>query len=288
MKRLLLPFIAVLVLALPAQSPAATTVTVQIQASAFKAKSVTINQGDTVRWINVDKVNHQIVANKGAFASGILRPGATYSFTFNTAGGYAYHDGLHPTIKGAVYVKGPPPSVTIGLSAPIVTYGDQTTISGAVSNAKANEPVLVVAQPYGSSAQQVATLMTGAGGAYSYVTSPTIFTVYSVRWKNTASQSVAVQVRPKLTLTRTSATRLFAKISATPSFAGRSILLQRPSKFGQWVTVEKLKLGPNSGRIFTAPHKKGTTTYRVFITTNQAGTGYLTTSSNSVRVRYRR
>jgi plastocyanin len=288
MKRLLLPFIAVLVLALPAQSPAATTVTVQIQASAFKAKSVTINQGDTVRWINVDKVNHQIVANKGAFASGILRPGATYSFTFNTAGGYAYHDGLHPSITGAVYVKGPPPSVSLGVNAPIVTYGDQTTISGTVSSGKPNEAVLVLSQPYGSSAQQVATLMTGAGGVFSYVTTPTILTVYSVRWKTATSQTVTVQVRPKLTLTRTSATRLFAKITATPSFAGRSILLQRPSKFGQWVTVEKLKLGPNSGRIFTAPHKKGTTTYRVFITTNQAGTGYLTTSSNSVRVRYRR
>ena len=59
------------------------------------------------------------------------------------------------------------------------------------------------------------------------------------------------------------------------------------SKFGQWVTVEKLKLGPNSGRIFTAPHRKGTSTYRIYMTTNQAGTGYLATSSNAVRVRYR-
>ena len=287
MKRLLLPLVAGLVLALPAPSPAATTVTVMIQASAFKPKSVTINQGDTVRWINSDKVNHQIVANKGAFASGIMRPGATYTFTFATAGGYAYHDGLHPSITGAVYAKGPPPSVSLGVNAPIVTYGDQTTVSGTVSSGKADEQVLVLSQPFGSSAQQIATLMTGAGGTFSYVTAPTILTVYSVRWKSTTSQPVTVQVRPRLTLTRTSRTRLFAKITATPSFAGRSIYLQRPSKFGQWITVEKLKLGPNSGRIFTAPHKKGTFTYRVFITTNQAGSGYLTTASNTVRVRYR-
>ena len=51
-----------------------------------------------------------------------------------------------------------------------------------------------------------------------------------------------------------------------------TIYLQRRSKFGQWVTVEKLKLGPNSGRIFNAPHLKGTSTYRVYMTTNQAGT----------------
>ena len=248
---------------------------------------MTINQGDTVKWTNTDKVNHQIVANKGAFASGILRPGATYTFTFNTSGGFAYHDALHPSIAGAVYVKGPPPQVSVGVSQPIVTYGEQTTIAGTVSSQKANEQVLILAQPYGSSAQQIATLETGAGGAFYYTTAPTILTTYSVRWKTVTSQTVTVQVRPKVTLTRTSATRLFAKFSATPSFAGRTIYLQRRSKFGQWVTVEKLKLGPNSGRIFTAPHVKGTSTYRVYMTTNQAGTGYLDAWSNSVRVRYR-
>jgi plastocyanin len=287
MRRLLLPLIAVLGLALPAQSLAAT-ISVTINASAFAPKSVTINQGDTVKWTNADKVNHQIVANKGAFASGILRPGQTYSFTFTTSGGFAYHDALHPSVSGAVYVKGPPPQVSVGVSEPIVTYGEQTMISGTVSSQKANEQVLVLAQPYGSSAQQIATLMTGAGGAFFYTTAPTMYTTYSVRWKSVTSQTLTVQVRPNLTLTRTTSTRLFAKIAAAPSFAGRTIYLQRRSKFGQWVTVERLKLGPNSGRIFKAPHVKGTSTYRVYMTTNQAGTGYLETWSDSVRVRYRR
>jgi plastocyanin len=282
-----LPLIAVLGLALPAQSLAAT-ISVTINASAFAPKSVTINQGDTVKWTNADKVNHQIVANKGAFASGILRPGQTYSFTFTTSGGFAYHDALHPSVSGAVYVKGPPPQVSVGVSEPIVTYGEQTMISGTVSSQKANEQVLVLAQPYGSSAQQIATLMTGAGGAFFYTTAPTMYTTYSVRWKSVTSQTLTVQVRPNLTLTRTTSTRLFAKIAAAPSFAGRTIYLQRRSKFGQWVTVERLKLGPNSGRIFKAPHVKGTSTYRVYMTTNQAGTGYLETWSDSVRVRYRR
>lgn len=287
MRRLLLPLIAVLGLALPAQSLAAT-ISVKINATAFAPKNVTINQGDTVKWTNADKANHQIVANKGAFASGILRPGQTYSFTFNTSGGFAYHDALHPSVSGAVYVKGPPPQVSVGVSEPIVTYGEQTTINGTVSSQKANEQVLVLAQPFGSSAQQIATLMTGAGGAFFYTTAPTMYTTYSVRWKSVTSQTLTVQVRPKLTLTRTTSTRLFAKIAAAPSFAGRTIYLQRRSKFGQWVTVERFKLGPNSGRIFKAPHVKGTSTYRVYMTTNQAGTGYLETWSNTVRVLYRR
>ena len=175
MKRLLVPFIAVLALALPAQSLAAT-VSIKIGASSFTPKNVTINQGDTVKWTNTDNANHQIVANKGAFASGILRPGATYTFTFNTSGGFAYHDALHPSTSGAVYVKGPPPQVSVGVSQPIVTYGEQTQIAGTVSSQKANEQVLILAQPYGSSAQQVATLETSAGGAFYYTTTPTMLT----------------------------------------------------------------------------------------------------------------
>ena len=286
MKRLLVPLIAVFALALPAQSLAAT-ISVKIQAKSFSPKNVTINQGDTVKWTNVDTSTHQIVANKGAFASGTLRTAGTYSFTFNTAGGYAYHDALHPSITGAVYVKGPPPSVSVGVSAPIITYGDQVTLSGTISSGKADEPVLVLATPYGSSAQQIATLMTGTGGAFTYQTDPAVYTSYAVKWKTATSQTVIVQVRPKLTLTRNRA-RMFAKLAATHSFAGRTIYLQRRSKFGQWVTVEKLKLGPNSGRIFKSPHLKGTFTYRVYITTNQAGTGYLESWSNSVRVHFRR
>ena len=286
MRKTFVPFIAVLVLAVPAQSQAAT-IAVTIKSTSFSPKSITINQGDTVKWTNGDKVDHQIVANKGSFASAVLKPGQSYSFTFNTSGGFSYHDALHPSIAGAVYVKGPPPSISIGVNFPIIDYGAQTVISGTVSSGKANEQVLVLAQPYGSSAQQIATLETGTGGAFSYTTAPTIYTTYSVRWKTATSQTVTVQVRPSITLTRSGKTRLHTRVKATPSFAGRTVYLQRLSGFGQWVTVEKLKLGVNSGRIFTAPHRKGTSTYRIYMTTNQAGTGYLATWSNSVRVRYR-
>ena len=285
MKRALFSIAAVLVLALPASSSAAT-ISVKISATTFNPKTVTVNQGDSVEWVNIDKVNHQLVANNGAFASSILKPAAKFSFTFNAAGTFHYHDALKPSLTGTVVVKGPPPSISLGVNNPIVFYGDQTTISGTVSSAKANESVTILAQPFGSSTQQVATLVTGTGGAFVYTTTPTAFTIYSVKWKTATSQPMSVQVVPSSRSTG-DATRLFAKITASHPFEGRSIYLQRRSSFGQWVTVEKLKLGPNSGRIFKAPHKKGTFTYRVYMTTNQAGSGYLDTWSNSVRVRYR-
>jgi plastocyanin len=286
MRKLLYAIVAVFVLALPAPGVAAT-ISIKITATGFTPKTVTINQTDTVKWTNVDKVNHQIVANNGAFASGILKPAETYSFVFNTAGKYGYHDALHPSLTGTITVTGPPPSVSLGVSVPIITFGDQTTISGTVSSAKTGEAVQVLAQPYGSSAQLITTLVTGASGVFTYTTQPTLLTSYSVKWKTATSQPVTVQVRPRLTLAHTSATRLFARVTATPSFAGRSIYLQRRSQFGQWVTVTKLKLGPNSGRSFKAPHRKGRFTYRVYMTTNQAGAGYLDTWSKSVLVRYR-
>jgi plastocyanin len=287
MRKALLSIAAVLVLTLPASSSAAT-IAIKITATGFAPKIVSINQGDIVKWSNGDKVNHQLVANNGAFASPIMRPGDTYSFTFNAAGTFHYHDALRPSLTGTIAVKGPPPSIALAVSAPIVFYGDPAVISGTVSSAKPNESVILLAQPFGSSAQQVATLVTGAGGAFTFTTTPTILTIYSAKWKSAASQPATVQVRPKLTLAKTSATRLFAKMTGSGSFAGRSIYVQRRSSFGQWVTVLKLKLGPLSGRIFKAPHKKGTFTYRVYMTTNQAGSGYLDTWSNSVRVRYRR
>ena len=70
------------------------------------------------------------------------------------------------------------------------------------------------------------------------------------------------------------------------SLAGRSVYLQKHSPFGQWVTIAKLKLGPLGGRIFTIPHQKGTVYYRVYMTTNQAGLGYLDTWSNASKVTF--
>jgi plastocyanin len=287
MRKLVVAIAALLLLALPASGLGAATISVRIAATGFSPKTVTINQGDVVKWTNGDKVNHQLVANNGAFASHILRPGDAYSFTFNAAGTYHYHDALKPSLAGTIVVKGPPPTVALAVSAPIVTYGGMTIISGTVSNLKANESVTILAQPYGSSAQQITTLVTGANGGFTYSTGPTMLTTYTAKWKSATSQTVTVQVRPKVTLTR-SGSRLFAKVTATPSFAGRSIYLQRHSSFGQWVTVGKLRLGPNSGRIFKAPHRRGRFVYRVYITTNQAGTGYLDSWSNAVTVRFRR
>jgi len=87
------------------------TVDVTIQDFAFSPPSVTVPVGTTVTWTNQDSAPHQIVSDAtplfslGAlFTSNQLLQGQTFSFTFNNAGTYAYHCGIHLFMKGTVTV----------------------------------------------------------------------------------------------------------------------------------------------------------------------------------------
>ena len=111
MRRLFFPLAAALVLALPASGSAAT-ISVKIVSGTFAPAHVTVNAGDTVSWTNNTNNNHQIVSDDANFVSPVLKAGQTYAYTFKAAAKYAYHDSLHPTIKGSVTVTGPPPAVT--------------------------------------------------------------------------------------------------------------------------------------------------------------------------------
>jgi plastocyanin len=275
-----------LVLAAPAAAAPTATVAVQIKNTAFSPAKVTINFGDGVTWKNVDTVNHQVVANGGAFASPILRPGRSYNFVFKRAGSYGYHDALHPALRGTIVVKGPPPSVTLAVSEPIITYGTQVTLSGMVSNKKVNETVTLTAQPIGSGSPQViATLKTETGGGFSFVVTPQIYTTYGAQWNSTTSGTVLVQVAPRVRLAATSHHRYHVYVTAARSFAGRWVYLQRLSSLGQWVAIRKLVLGRHSGRVFTLSSlPRGRYSIRAYLGVNQAGTGYLAAQSGTQRV----
>ena len=292
MKKLLLPLVAVVALvvgAAPATSESTATKTVQIKRSAFQPATVTIKTGDAVKWVNTDTQNHQVVSNNGSFVSPILGPGKSYSHTFNAAGTYRYHDGLNAAVKGVVKVTGPPPAVTIGLNKPIVTYGESVVLAGAVSSGNANDRVTLYEQPYpqGSFAQ-LTQVLTSTGGAWSYVlpTAPKILTQYEAKWNGRTSVVVVVSVRPRITFGYRNGT-FRTRVFAATSHAGRFVAIQRLSSFGQWVTVKKVKLGGKSGRVFRMTGPKGRSRYRVAMSVNQAGAGYLAGYSPTITVRRR-
>ena len=64
-------------------------ITIQIQDDQFVPRDVTINPGDTVRWVRTGNLTiHTVSANDGSFDSGMAftQAGATYERTFSTGG----------------------------------------------------------------------------------------------------------------------------------------------------------------------------------------------------------
>src|ERR671939_307442 len=183
------------------------------------------------------------------------------------------------TIKTGDVVKwtGPPPSVTIGASLPIIVYGQQVTLSGAVSSGNANEKVTIYQQPYPqASLQQLTTVLTTTGGAWQLVLSPSpkILTQFQARWQGRTSITVGVQVRPRIRLSYRRG-RFYTAVQSATSHAGKVVLAQRLSRFGQWVTLKKVRLGGKSTAVFRMRLPKGKSRIRVAMSVNQAGGGYL-------------
>lgn len=87
------------------QSPAAPN-SVNIQDFAFAPSTMTVKVGTAVTWVNLDSAPHTVVSDSGSeISSGTLSKGQTYSHTFNTPGTYAYHCGVHTSMKGTVVVE---------------------------------------------------------------------------------------------------------------------------------------------------------------------------------------
>ena len=82
----------------------AAEVLVKVDNFVFTPASVTIHPGDTVVWENLDDIPHSIVAKQGAFRSKVIDTEGKYSFTFASAGEFAYFCGLHPHMTGTIVV----------------------------------------------------------------------------------------------------------------------------------------------------------------------------------------
>jgi plastocyanin len=64
--------------------------------------------GSVIRWINKDKVPRSVRADSGQFASPPIAPGASWDYTANTVGNFAYGDETRPYVKGELRVAKKP------------------------------------------------------------------------------------------------------------------------------------------------------------------------------------
>ena len=284
MRRMLLLPLALLATLVVVASGAAATKTVQITKSGFTPTATAIAVGDTVTWHNADTANHQVVANDGTFASPVLKPDETYSFTFQKAGKVNYHDALATTNKGSVTVNAPAATVTLSAAAQTITYGNSTSLSGAVSNQLVNEPVTLTAQPYGKGTQSLATATTQANGAFTFSVSPTIQTSYLAHWRTTNSNPVTVNVAPRVGF-GLSGRMYVAKVTSDLTYGGHWVLVQRRNVLGGWHSIKRVFLGDNSRALFRVRLPHGRSVLRLVLPTSQAGTGYVQGLSRLLAVR---
>ncbi len=78
---------------------------VDISGFAFDPVTLTIMEGDTVTWTNLDQVAHTVTADDMSWDSGNLAHGESWSHTFDISGTWDYHCSIHPTMTGTVIVE---------------------------------------------------------------------------------------------------------------------------------------------------------------------------------------
>jgi plastocyanin len=72
-------------------------------ADGFEPGTITINLGESVTWVNVDKDPH--TATGSTFDTGRIEPGEQSTITFDTAGSFPYFCQIHPVMTGTVEVR---------------------------------------------------------------------------------------------------------------------------------------------------------------------------------------
>jgi plastocyanin len=84
---------------------AATEYSVDISGFAFDPATLTVMEGDTVTWTNLDQVAHTVTADDASWDSGTLNHGESWSHTFDASGTWDYHCTIHPMMTGTVIVE---------------------------------------------------------------------------------------------------------------------------------------------------------------------------------------
>jgi len=112
---------------------AAGNAAVSIANFAFHPNTITVVIGvnNTVTWTNNDATTHTVTSDNSLFPGETLAPGATYTYTFDQVGTYAYHCSIHPTMTGTVHVVSQTPTTTLTSSSASVSSSSSNTRSSS-------------------------------------------------------------------------------------------------------------------------------------------------------------
>ena len=85
--------------------PAPDEYTVIIENYKFQPEEITIKSGETITWINKDKVRHTATSTSDFFDSGLFGKDESFQQKFDEAGTYDYICTPHPYMTGKVIVE---------------------------------------------------------------------------------------------------------------------------------------------------------------------------------------
>jgi plastocyanin len=168
----------------------ATSGSVTIGDRLFVPTTVEVATGGTIKWTNTDSESHTATSADGAFDSGILAPGGTFSHTFDTAGTYPFFCAIHPEMQGTIEVS----DAAAASPAPAAASSPQP--SPGITSADPSPAAVAAATPGGSpSAGPLVSASPDAGAADSSAVITVIDRAFdptaveipvggSVEWKN--------------------------------------------------------------------------------------------------------
>jgi plastocyanin len=81
---------------------------ISITPNGFDPATITIKKGTDVTWTNNSAQSRSIVGDQENSGLGTGQPidqGSSYSFVFDKAGTYTYHDPQQPSLKGTIVVE---------------------------------------------------------------------------------------------------------------------------------------------------------------------------------------
>jgi len=79
--------------------------TVIIKNFNFAPMQLSVSAGTAVTWHNADEEPHTVTSDTGAFRSGAIDGGGSYTFKFAKVGTYKYLCSIHPQMVGTIVVK---------------------------------------------------------------------------------------------------------------------------------------------------------------------------------------